>query len=192
MATELRSEQSPPANDLKRRHSEASEQESKRLRASPGKTSPDPEAARATDAPSEERSRRESTDKANEGKDGRRKSGAVNEKDRSRRLFGGLLGSLSQKGDSRTAKKRQEIESRKKAELQRQDDERVEDKQRRLEELAAKRRRVREKMDGETVRVRLESGRLRVNADCGFRRATATAICYTALTFCTRRRSRDW
>lgn len=192
MATELRSEQSPPANDLKRRHSEASEQESKRLRASPGKTSPDPEAARATDAPSEERSRRESTDKTNEGKDGRRKSGAVNEKDRSRRLFGGLLGSLSQKGDSRTAKKRQEIESRKKAELQRQDDERVEDKQRRLEELAAKRRRVREKMDGETVCVRLESGPLRANADCGFRCATATAICYIALTFCTRRRSRDW
>lgn len=192
MATELRSEQSPPANDSKRRHSEVSEQESKRLRASPGKTSPDPEAARATDAPSEERSRRESTDKANDGKDVRRKSGAVNEKDRSRRLFGGLLGSLSQKGDSRTAKKRQEIESRKKAELQRQDDERVEDKQRRLEELAVKRRRVRQKMDEETVCVRLESGRLRFNADCVLRCATAIAICCTALTFCTRRRSRDW
>lgn len=164
MATELDPQQSPPANSLKRRQSEVSEQESKRLRASPGKTSPDPEATRASDrrdsdAPSEDRARRESTDRTTEAppapqESTRRKSSAINEKDRSRRLFGGLLGSLSQKADSRTAKRRQEIESRRKAELQRQDDEHVEDKQRRLEQLAEKRRRVQKELEVETVCLR--------------------------------------
>lgn len=161
MATELDPQRSPPTNTLKRRQSEVSEQENKRLRASPGKTSQDPETTRASarrdsDAPSEQNPRRESTDKAAgeqspPREDARRKSSAVNEKDRSRRLFGGLLGSLSQKGDSRTTKRRQEIESRRKAELQRQDDEHVEDKQRRLEQLAEKRRRVKKQLEAETV-----------------------------------------
>jgi hypothetical protein len=66
-------------------------------------------------------------------------------------LFGGLLGSLSQKDDSRTTKRRQEIESRRKAELQRQDDEHIEDKQKRLEQLAKKRRRVKGEIEDETV-----------------------------------------
>jgi hypothetical protein len=161
MATELDPQRSPPANGLKRRQSEVSEQENKRLRASPGKTSPDTETTHASPrresgAPNEERSRRESTDKAAGEQspprvDARRKSSAINEKDRSRRLFGGLLGSLSQKGDSRTTKRRQEIESRRKAELQRQDDEHVEDKQRRLEQLAEKRKRVKKQLEDESV-----------------------------------------
>lgn len=65
------------------------------------------------------------------------------------------MGPLSQKDDSRTTKRRQEIESRRKAELQRQDDEHVEDKQRRLEQLAEKRRRVKKEMQAETVRTLL-------------------------------------
>lgn len=154
---ELEPQQSPPTNGLKRRQSEVSEQENKRLRTSPGKTSPDPETSRARDAPSEDRSRREST-KGEQAQEPRRKSSAVNEKDRSRRLFGGLLGSLSQKGDNRTTKRRQEIESRKKAELQRQDDEHVEDKQKRLEQLSEKRRRVKREMQEETVCLGLRSG----------------------------------
>ncbi|KAM0716343.1 hypothetical protein Q7P37_007788 [Cladosporium fusiforme] len=156
MATEHQPQQSPPANGgLKRRQSEQSEapeQESKRLRTSPDKSSLDPEAA----APSAETevTRRESTDKTSEPRDARRKSSAISEKDRSRRLFGGLLGSLSQKGDSRTTKRRQEIESRKKAELQQQDDQNLEDKQKRLEQLSEKRRRVKKRMDEETMRNR--------------------------------------
>lgn len=153
MATEQQPQQSPPANGgLKRRqpeHSEAPEQESKRLRASPGQTSPAPEAAPAS--ANTESTRRQSTDKTSEPRDARRKSSVISEKDRSRRLFGGLLGSLSQKGDSRTTKRRQEIESRKKAELQQQDDENLEDKQKRLEQLVEKRRRVKKRMDEETV-----------------------------------------
>lgn len=138
---------------MKRRQSEdseAPEQESKRIRTDLTKTSPQPTETTPT---STEPARRDSTDKPTEPSNARRKSSAVNEKDRSRRLFGGLLGSLSQKGDSRTAKRRQEIESRKKAELQQQDDQNLEDKQKRLEELAEKRRRVKKRMDEETVSV---------------------------------------
>jgi hypothetical protein len=146
----------PPANDLKRRQSEVSEQESKRLRTSPGKTSSLPEPSPARDSARDEASRRDSGDKTAEKQslrrgDAPRKSSKINEKDRSRRLFGGLLGSLSQKDDSRTTKRRQEIESRRKAELQRQDDEHVEDKQKRLEQLAEKRRRVKKEIEHETV-----------------------------------------
>lgn len=154
-ASELEPQQSPPSNGLKRRQSHVSEQENKRLRTSPGKTSPVPETSRARDAPSEEKPRRESATEQQQSKESRRKSNAVSEKDRSRRLFGGLLGPLSQKDDSRTTKRRQEIESRRKAELQRQDDEHVEDKQRRLEQLAEKRRRVKKEMQAETVRTLL-------------------------------------
>jgi hypothetical protein len=192
MATELDPQQSPPTTSLKRRQSEVLEQENKRLRASPGKTSPDPETARASahrdsDAPNEEGSRRESTDKAAgeqspPREDARRKSSAVNEKDRSRRLFGGLLGSLSQKGDSRTTKRRQEIESRRKAELQRQDDEHVEDKQRRLEQLAEKRKRVKKQLEDESVCFRRCLIFGRSWADHATRCATDTATYCTART----------
>ena len=196
MATELDPQQSPPTNGLKRRQSEVSEQESKRLRASPGKTSPSPETTRASarrdsNAPGEEDSRRESTDKAageqaQQKGEPRRKSSAVNEKDRSRRLFGGLLGSLSQKGDSRTTKRRQEIESRRKAELQRQDDEHLEDKQRRLEQLAEKRRRVKKELEAETVRILGTSYPIRdLTADHATRCATYIEPCCIKPTFCT-------
>jgi len=154
--TDAEPQHSPPANGLKRRQSEVSEQESKRLRTSPGKISSLPEPSPARDSPREEGSRRDSRDKTAEKhspppRDAPRRSSKINEKDRSRRLFGGLLGSLSQKDDSRTTKRRQEIESRRKAELQRQDDEHVEDKQRRLEQLAEKRRRVKKEIEDEMV-----------------------------------------
>lgn len=201
MATELKPQQSTPTNGLKRRQSEVSEQENKRLRASAGKTSPDPETTRASarrdsDAPGEENPRRESTDKVTGEQspprgDTRRKSSAINEKDRSRRLFGGLLGSLSQKGDSRTTKRRQEIESRRKAELQRQDDEHVEDKQRRLEQLAEKRRRVKKELEAETVCIWRDWPTRNLLADHATRCATDTATCCTEQTSYLLRRSQD-
>lgn len=191
MATER--QQSPPANGaLKRRQSdlsEAPEQDTKRLRTSPGKISPDPE---ATTPANTDRARRESTDKPSEPRDARRKSSAVNEKDRSRRLFGGLLGSLSQKGDNRTAKRRQEIESRKQAELQQQDDQNLEDKQKRLEQLAEKRRRVKKKVDEETVSDNRERLLVQnIDADRAIRCGTDIAICCTARISCILRRSQD-
>lgn len=71
----------------------------------------------------------------------RRKPGAVDEKQRSRRLFGSLLGTLGQRGDT-TGRKRQEIEARTKAELQQQDDVLSEDRSLRQQRL--KERRIQE------------------------------------------------
>ncbi|EMC99280.1 hypothetical protein BAUCODRAFT_60616, partial [Baudoinia panamericana UAMH 10762] len=78
------------------------------------------------------------------------------EKQRSKRLFGALLGNLNQPRD-RTSTRRQEIEARRKAELQRQDDERLEDKQRRLESLAEHRRRKQWDVDEDNMRFRHKS-----------------------------------
>ena len=138
-------------NSLKRRQSELSEQEneSKRQRISPGKNPPDSikddanGQAMVSESPTQ--------DKSTSTPEGpQRKSSKVDEKQRSKRLFGALLGNLNQPGD-RTAKRRQEIESRRKAELQRQDDERVEDRQRRQEKLAELRRREQVKVDEQAV-----------------------------------------
>ena len=140
-------------NGAKRRLSDSAEeekeQENKRQRISPGKSSPT--TARDGDASSN----RPATDaevpeKTADPREGRRKSTVPDEKQRSKRLFGALLGNLNQPKD-RTAKRRQEIESRKKAELQRQDDERLEDKQRRQQKLAEQRKKAQVEVEEENV-----------------------------------------
>nr|POE62250.1 hypothetical protein CFP56_70637 [Quercus suber] len=78
-----------------------------------------------------------------------RKSGTgTEEKQRGKRLFGALLGNLNQSGD-RVAKRRQEIESRRKAETQRLDDELRETQNRNLARLAEHRRIALKKVDDE-------------------------------------------
>jgi hypothetical protein len=142
-------------NGVKRRMSDSAggeqdtEQEHKRQRISPGKNSP--EATRDTDAdPNLATSEKELKEKPENPREIRRKSGVADERQRSKRLFGALLGSLNQPGD-RTSKRRLEIESRRKAELQRQDDERVEDKHRRQERLAEQRKKAQVKVEEENV-----------------------------------------
>lgn len=143
------------ANGLKRRRTESFEQESKRQRTSSGKTSPPTEdgpKGKARDTPNEaELSTKPEEQQAGRKEPTKRKSVVTDEKQRSRRLFGSLLGNLNQPGD-RTGKRRQEIEARRKAELQRQDDERLEDKQRRAEKLVEQRRKAQVKVDEENVR----------------------------------------
>jgi len=175
----------PVANGLKRRQSEveSGEQESKRQRISPGKSSP-PTATVKIEAEAEDGVNRESLGKqdtpAHEAKPTesikpepesdeppeqpeikeekaekeppRRRSGVTDEKQRSKRLFGALLGNLNQPSD-RTSKRRQEIEARKQAELQRQDEERNVDKLRRTEALTEHRRKVQKKVDEEHVSI---------------------------------------
>ena len=142
-------EEPTETNGLKRRQSEAAEdeQESKRQRISPGKNSPAVPRDDAEDvqegAPAP--SRLETTDEP------RRKASIPDEKQRSKRLFGALLGNLNQSGDNRASKRRQEIESRRKAELQRQDDERVEDRLRSLEKLAEWRKKEQVRVNEEDV-----------------------------------------
>lgn len=128
---------------------EEKEQESKRQRVSPGKNSPT--TARDSDATSNPpNTDPEVQEKTSDPREARRKSTITDEKQRSKRLFGALLGSLNQPKD-RTVKRRQEIESRRKAELQRQDDERLEDKQRRQQKLAEQRKKVQVKVEEENV-----------------------------------------
>ena len=139
-------------NGLKRRQSEVSEheQESKRQRTSPGKSSP---AAPTTDAPREKQKQHPetaTTTKEPGGRDARKKKTAGDEKQRSKRLFGALLGNLNRPSD-RTTTKRAEIEQRRKAELKKQDDERLEDKQKRSEQLAKHRKREQIKIDEQDV-----------------------------------------
>jgi len=151
------------ANGLKRRQSDASEQESKRQRTSPGKNSPtvtktEAEAKIKQESPVREEdttTEAKASDSKPEPdqhppKPSKRRSIVTDEKQRSKRLFGALLGNLNQPGD-RTSKRRQEIEARRKAELQKQDDERVEDKQRRLDQMAEHRRKVQRRVDEENV-----------------------------------------
>ena len=136
---------------MKRRHSEepTEEIESKRQRTSPGKNSPTAtrdDAASANDSngtPAKEQ-------KPVDGGDARRRSSKVDEKGRSKRLFGALLGNLRHPGD-RTTKRRQEIEERRKAELEKQDHERLEDRQRRKEQLAEQRKVTQVRVDEQNV-----------------------------------------
>lgn len=159
------SERSPSANGLKRRASDVQdvseqEQESKRQRMSPGKISPTAEPSTHDDGSERSESRPGNTHEekppdspvdTQHGEPTRRKTGpTMHDKQRSKRLFGALLGNLNQPGD-RASKRRQEIESRRKAELQRQDDERLEDKKQRLEKLAEKRKETQREVDEKNV-----------------------------------------
>ncbi len=69
-----------------------------------------------------------------------RQVNVADEKQRSKRLFGALLGSLNPKGGE-TSRRRQEIEARKKADLKRQDELRAEDEAKRKEQALDWRRR---------------------------------------------------
>ena len=75
----------------------------------------------------------------------------ADEKQRSKRLFGALLGPLNQPGGDRTSKRRLEIEARRKAELQKQDDERKEEKARIQEQRLERRKVVQKQVDVENV-----------------------------------------
>ncbi|KAK5135542.1 hypothetical protein LTR08_005177 [Meristemomyces frigidus] len=87
----------------------------------------------------------------------RRKSGGIAaEKQRSKRLFGALLGNLNKPGGDRTSLRRQEIEARRKAELLRQDEERREEKALRLERRTERRREVQVAVDEDQMRMRHE------------------------------------
>lgn len=152
---DIEDERPPSANGLKRRQTEEPTQETKRQRTSPGKSSP------VAPPPEEEDSIAQknvtpsmnigpATLSAPEPREALRKSVITDEKQRSKRLFGALLGNLAQPHD-RTSKRRQEIESRRKAELKRQDDERLEDKQKRLKQLAEQRKLAQRKVDEEHV-----------------------------------------
>lgn len=158
-ATELPSEPSHSSRDLKRRQPDVDEREDDGKRQRLDHVEEEETGAHAgkdpLDSPAESAQsvQRADSDKPVDDREQRRRSTAVDEKQRGKRLFGALLGNLKQPSD-RVSKKRQEIEGRRKAELQRQDNERLEDKQRRLDRLAAHRKNVQKTVDQENVRIR--------------------------------------
>ncbi|SMR49857.1 unnamed protein product [Zymoseptoria tritici ST99CH_3D1] len=164
-ATELEApDTSIEQNGLKRRQSETSETENKRQRT--GKSPPpaseenaDTKTSDSTvqiDSPSTNPSTNvngDDTQKPDASREERRKSSVAGDKQRSKRLFGALLGNLNQPRD-RTSKRRAEIEQRRKAELEKQDNERLEDKQRRLARLAVHRKKEQVNVDEHNMHTR--------------------------------------
>lgn len=177
---------------MKRGHSEDHEEESqsKRQRTSPGKKSP--EVARdsaVADGLQDAPATTITEDKAQAAGATQRKPSVVDEKQRSKRLFGALLRNLRQPGD-RTSKRRQEIETRRKAELQRQDDERLEDRQRRKKKLVEHRVVIQDEVDERTVCATLPHAYR--GSTHRFRCENDTGRCWTGRTFCRPRQSRSW
>lgn len=120
---------------LKRRQSSTSENDSKRPRLSRDGSTESPAPAKVED----------------ERREARRKSGQVEERKRGQRLFGALLGTLSQGSSSSAAKRRADIEKRQQAKLKQQAEEDSQRQQERLEELKAARRRQQVSFDGQAV-----------------------------------------
>ena len=82
---------------------------------------------------------------------GRRPSNQLEERKRGQRLFGALLGTLSQSSSSTAQKRRKDIEQKQTAKLQHEADEFDEKKKQRLEVLTSVRRREQEVYDRQSV-----------------------------------------
>nr|KMM72062.1 hypothetical protein CPAG_08361 [Coccidioides posadasii RMSCC 3488] len=85
---------------------------------------------------------------------GRQKTGREEERKRGQRLFGALLGTLSQSSLTATQKRRADIERKQQAKLKQQDEEYDEQYRKRREELMARRRRDQVVYERESLRVR--------------------------------------
>jgi hypothetical protein len=144
--------EAPVVAGTKRRLSEGSEQEFKKTRLSPGKKSPLPTEKKEeeTNEGAVDQSRHLSPEsKPEEKKEPRRKT-TIDDKQRSKRLFGALFSNTNAAGD-KLSRRRSEIEQRKKAELKKQDDERVEDRLKRLAKLAVHRQKEQINVDERNV-----------------------------------------
>ena len=127
---------------LKRRQTSFSDDKSKRPRLSHGESNDrlGPAASLTTSATN--------SDRASE----RRKSGEVEERKRGKRLFGALLGTLSQSSSSTAQKRRTDIEKKQQDKLKQQAEEQDEKKKQKREALLAIRRREQVKYDKQSVR----------------------------------------
>lgn len=162
-----------PPNGLKRRQSDVDEdrdnENSKRRRTSTAAEDDESPAAkadkRATGSESASADAAAATQQsppppptASTARDNRKKNGIADEKQRSKRLFGALLGNLNRPATSeRASKRRNEIEARKKAELAKQDEEREEERATRTQRVKTKRARTQIEVDEEAMRARHRS-----------------------------------
>jgi len=82
---------------------------------------------------------------------GRRASGQAEERRRGQRLFGAVLGTLSQSSASASQKRRADIEKKQQAKLKLRDEELQEQKRRQAEEVLRRRRKDQRKYDEQSV-----------------------------------------
>lgn len=136
-----------PELTTKRRQSSVSEHESKRRRlSSQGNISPQSERRRPSSPPAE-------TNGTSERKPVRPRGGREEDRKRGQRLFGGLLGTLSQKPSNAAQRRRADIEKKQQDKLKTQDVEYGEMKKRRKEQREEIRRREKPLYEREAVRL---------------------------------------
>lgn len=88
---------------------------------------------------------------ATDDKPDRRRSGQIEERKRGQRLFGALLGTLSQSSSSTAQRRRTDIEKKQQAKLKLQAEEQDEKNKQRLEALMVVRRREQKKYNEQSV-----------------------------------------
>ncbi|KAK2794906.1 hypothetical protein FQN50_009830 [Emmonsiellopsis sp. PD_5] len=141
----------PSDNRLKRRQSPSGDNESKRRRLSadtqtePARNPPSSPASATTNKPAPA---------AADGRGSRRKSGVTEERKRGQRLFGALLGTLSQSSSTAAQKRRADIEKKQQAKLKMQDQEYNELTRKKHEDLLAMRREEQRIYDKQSMHLR--------------------------------------
>jgi hypothetical protein len=133
-----------PELTTKRRKSSVSEYESKRRRLSSQANSPQSERRRPSSPPAE-------TNESAERKPERPRGGREEDRKRGQRLFGGLLGTLSQKPSHAAQRRRADIEKKQQEKLKTQDVEYGELKKRRKEQREEIRKREKPLYEREVV-----------------------------------------
>ncbi|KLJ13767.1 hypothetical protein EMPG_11308 [Blastomyces silverae] len=142
---------------LKRRQSPTDDNESKRRRLSANNDHPEPKdnqtsSPTATTATTATPSKTISN--ATDQRDVRRKSGVAEERKRGQRLFGALLGTLSQSSSTAAQKRRADIEKKQQAKLRMQEEEYNELTRKKQEELLATRKKQQRTYDAQSMRLR--------------------------------------
>ncbi|PGH02479.1 hypothetical protein GX51_04647 [Blastomyces parvus] len=136
---------------LKRRQSLADDNESKRRRLSTNNEHPE---SKENQASSPIATTSKPISDATDQRDSRRKSGIAEERKRGQRLFGALLGTLSQSSSTATQKRRADIEKKQQAKLRMQEEEYNELTRKKKEDLLAMRKKQQRTYDAQSMRLR--------------------------------------
>ena len=138
---ESQEQSQPPTPSLKRRQSSISSPDFKRPRLSQDESNGRADSSAAS-PPQEAREQRVND---------RRKSGQLEERKRGQRLFGALLGTLSQSSSSTAQKRRTDIEKKQQTKLRLQTEEENERKKAKLDALMEVRRKEQKRYDRQSV-----------------------------------------
>lgn len=129
-----------------------------------------------------------STDRTADRRADRRRNGNVEERKRGQRLFGALLGTLSQSSSSAAQRRRADIEKKQQEKLKLQAEEFDQKKKQRLEDLMVVRRREQRKFDEQSVCWH-QGFKRRADTEYSNRCASGIPTCSPCHTSCRRRRS---